>query len=115
MQEIVADNLPHTEATLIFDEGYPPMAPTAGNKTLLKMYSDTSESLGYNAVVAVNPRNAGAADISFTAGRVKMGLDGLGLMGRGGHTKDEVADISSLVKNTQKAAVLIYRISSQPR
>jgi len=111
MQAIVADNLAHTSATLSFGEGYPPMAPTAGNKKLLKLYSDISESLGYNRVVAVNPRNAGAADISFTAGLVEMGLDGLGLMGSGGHTKDEVADITSLQKNTQKAAILIYRLS----
>ncbi len=111
MQDIVSDNLAHTSATLAFSEGYPPMAPTAGNRTLLKMYSEISESLGYNKVEAVNPRNAGAADISFTAGLVDMGLDGLGLMGSGGHTKDEVADITSLLKNTQKAAILIYRLS----
>ena len=113
MQEIVAANLAHTSATLHFDEGYPPMAPAKSNKKLLKMYSDISESLGYNKVIAVNPRNAGAADISFTAGLVDMALDGLGLMGRGGHTRDEAADISSLVKNTQKAAILIYRLSNK--
>jgi len=100
MQDIVSDNLAHTSATLAFSEGYPPMAPTAGNRTLLKMYSEISESLGYNKVEAVNPRNAGAADISFTAGLVDMGLDGLGLMGSGGHTKDEVADITSLLKSS---------------
>ena len=114
MQEIVSDNLDQTLAHLKFDEGYPPMAPLEGNKKLLKMYSDISESLGYNKVAAVNPRNAGAADISFTAGLVSMSLDGLGLMGRGGHTKDEAADISSLVKNTQKAAILIHRLSHLP-
>ena len=42
-----------------------------------------------------------------------MSLDGLGLMGTGGHTKDEVADINSLEKNTKKAALLIYRLSQQ--
>lgn len=112
MQGIAADNLPHTSATLTFDEGYPPMGPSAGNKKLLAMYNDISESLGYGSVKAVNPRNAGAADISFTAGLVEMSLDGLGLMGTGGHTKDEVADISSLEKNAQKAAILIHRLSN---
>ena len=111
MQGIVSNNLAHTSASLSFDEGYPPMAPIEGNKRLLEMYSDVSQSLGYNKVEAVNPRNAGAADISFTAGLVDMSLDGLGLMGRGGHTEDEAADISSLVKNTQKAAILINRLS----
>jgi len=111
MQEITSDNLSHTTATLKFGDGYPPMAPSAGNKKLLAMYSDISESLGYGAVKAVNPRNAGAADISFSSDLVDAALDGLGLMGSGGHTKDEVADISSLQKNAQKAAILIYRLS----
>ncbi len=111
MQKIVNDNLKHTSASLTFSEGYPPMAPTEENRKLLSMYSDVSESLGYGRVIAVNPRNAGAADISFTADLVEMGLDGLGLMGSGGHTKDEVADITSFVKNTQKAAILIHRLS----
>lgn len=114
MQDIAADNLPHTSATLSFGDGYPPMAPSDGNKRLLEMYSDISESLGYGEIDAVDPRNAGAADISFTAGLVDMALDGLGLMGSGGHTKDEIADISSLEKNTQKAAILLYRLKLIP-
>jgi len=112
MQAIVRDNLAHTSATLDIGEGYPPMAPTDGNYQLLKMYSQVSDDLGYGTVAAVNPRNAGAADISFTAEYVDMALDGMGLMGTGGHTKDEVADISSLQKNAHKAAVLIYRLST---
>ncbi|MDN4502191.1 M20/M25/M40 family metallo-hydrolase [Alteromonadaceae bacterium BrNp21-10] len=111
MQKIVAENLPHTSAAITFAEGYPPMAPSDGNYALLKMYSDVSESLGYGPVTAVNPRNAGAADISFTAKHVKMGIDGLGLMGTGGHTKEEVADMRSFSQNMHKAAVLIYRLS----
>lgn len=110
MTRIVADNLPHTQAQLVIGEGYPPLAPSAGNRALLAAYSAVSEDLGYGPVVAVNPRNAGAADISFTAGHVDQALDGLGLMGRGGHTRQEAADISSLAKNTQKAALLIYRL-----
>jgi glutamate carboxypeptidase len=110
MQEIVAKNLLHTSATLEFAEGYPPMAPTAGNYKLLSLYSEVSESLGYGAVVAVNPRNAGAADISFAADYVDMAMDGLGLMGSGGHTKDEMADMTSFNKNMHKAAILIYRL-----
>ncbi|MFT7526795.1 MAG: glutamate carboxypeptidase [Arenicella sp.] len=113
MHKIVAENLAHTSATLSFGEGYPPMAPSAGNQKLLAQYSAVSESLGYGPVDAVNPRNAGAADISFTAEYIDMGLDGLGLMGSGGHTKEEVADISSLQKNAHKAALLIYRLANQ--
>jgi glutamate carboxypeptidase len=111
MQAITQNNLAHTSAVLNFGEGYPPLAPTDGNKKLLEMYSAVSTSLGYVPVIAVDPRRAGAADISFTAGHVDMALDGLGLMGTGGHTKNETADMTSFKKNTQKAALLIYRLS----
>ncbi len=114
MQLIVEKNLAHTSAELTFTEGYPPMGPTKGNRQLLAMYSRISQELGFGKIVAVNPLKAGAADISFAAEHVKMSLDGLGLMGSGGHTKKEKADISSLSKNTQKAALLIYRLSRQP-
>ncbi|TLU66383.1 M20 family metallopeptidase [Thalassotalea litorea] len=112
MQAIVAKSLPHTQATLTFKDGYPPMSPHQGNQQLLALYSQVSTDLGYNKVVAANPRKAGAADISFAANHVDMALDGLGLMGCCGHTKDEVADMSSFSKNIEKAAVLIYRLSN---
>jgi glutamate carboxypeptidase len=115
MQGIVAKNLLHTSAKLEFAEGYPPMAPTEGNYKLLSLYNEVSESLGYGSVVAVNPRNAGAADISFAADHVDMAMDGLGLMGAGGHTKDEVADMTSFSKNMHKAAILIYRLGQEQR
>ncbi len=111
MQTIVSQNLRHTSAILEFQPGYPPMAQTPANLNLLALYSRVSEDLGYGIITAVDPRNAGAADISFAASHVDMSLDGLGLMGSGGHTKDEVADMSSLAKNMKKAAILIYRLS----
>ncbi len=111
MYNIVSQNLLHTNATLQIGDGYPPMAPTPGNYQLLELYSQASMSLGYGTVEAVNPRNAGAADISFAASHVEMALDGLGLMGSGGHTKDEVADMDSFRKNMHKAAVLMHRLS----
>jgi glutamate carboxypeptidase len=113
MQNIVKNNLAHTNAKLVFSEGYPAMAPTSGNYDLLAMYNQASKDLGYDKVEAVNPRKAGAADISFAAEHVDMALDGLGLMGRGGHTKSEVADLSSLHKNIEKAAILLHRISAK--
>lgn len=111
MQNIVNNNLTHTKAKLVFSEGYPAMAPTQGNYDLLAMYNQASTDLGYDDVEAVNPRKAGAADISFAAEYVDMALDGLGLMGRGGHTIGEVADLTSLQKNIEKAAILLHRIA----
>ena len=113
MQAIVRENLHRTGAKLHFAPGYPPMADTQGNRKLLALYSDISKQLGYGPVVAVNPRKAGAADISFVADHVAMALDGLGLMGKGGHTKDEVADMTSFGKNIEKAALLIHRLGQK--
>ena len=111
MQQIAAKNLAHTSAKLTFGDGYPPMAPTDGNAKLLAIYSSISQRLGYGEVTAVNPRRAGAADISFAADHVTMALDGLGLMGTGGHTVDEVADMQSFKRNIEKAALLIYELT----
>jgi glutamate carboxypeptidase len=110
MQAITQSSLPGTSSDLTFDEGYPPMAPTAGNRRLLAIWSKASEDLGYGEVVAVDPAKAGAADISFTAGRVDMALDGLGLMGKGGHTVEETADLTTLGSQTKRAAVTMYRL-----
>ena len=110
MLGIVGKHLPHTAATLVFDDRYPPMAPTEGNAKVLARYDAVSRDLGFGPVTAINPRNAGAADISFVADRVDMALDGIGLMGSGGHTVDEVADLGTLDSQTARAAVLLYRL-----
>lgn len=111
MRQIVAASHPHTSATIEFDEGYPPMAPTAGNKQLLALYSRVSQDLGFGEVGAVNPLRAGAADVSFAADHVDMALDGLGMSGSEGHTVDEKGDLASLPLQAKRAAVLLYRLS----
>ena len=110
MQEIVAAGMPRTQATLTFDEGYPSLAPTDGNATLLGVYDRASQDLGFGPVGAVNPDKAGAADVSFVAGEVKMIIDGVGLMGRDDHTPGETADLSTLPSQTMRAAVTLYRL-----
>ena len=87
------------------------MAPTVGNRRLLELLDRTSRDLDLGAVSAVDPRNAGAADVSFVAAEVPMVLDGLGLMGSGGHTVEETADLSTFPTQTAKAALLLYRIA----
>jgi glutamate carboxypeptidase len=39
-----------------------------------------------------------------------MALDGLGLMGSGGHTVEETADLSTLGSQAKRAAVAMYRL-----
>jgi glutamate carboxypeptidase len=112
MKEIVAASLPRTQSKILFDEGYPPLAPTEGNFKLLELYNGVSEDLGFGKVIAVNPRKAGAADISFTAGYVDMAMDGLGLPGGFGHTDKEYADLKILPLQTKRMAILMHRLTT---
>lgn len=114
MREIASNNLNGTQAEFVFDPGYPPMPPTDNNRGLLALYSGASEALGMGEVRAVNPRLAGAADVSFTAPHVRAALDGIGMMGSGGHTVDEAADLNTLLTQSQRAALFLYRLSSSP-
>ena len=113
MRQVVAANLPHTSAQIEFTDSYPPMAPTDGNRKLLSMYDGVSRDLGFGPVSEVNPRNAGAADISFAADYVDMAIDGLGLLGGASHTPDEFADLRTFKIQTQRLAVLLYRLGKK--
>ena len=115
MEEIVKAGMPHTQATLTFDEGYPPLAPSAGNTEMLALYDRVSRDLGFGAVTAVSPDRAGAADVSFISSEVKRILDGVGLMGHDDHTPGETADLSTLPSQTKRAALTLYRLATQRR
>ena len=112
MQAIVARHLPHTRATLRFDEAsYPPMTPTAGNDALLRELDRASRDLGQGAVEALDPADRGAGDIGFIAHLLPC-LDGLGSGGGGrSHAPGEYLGLDTLTPMTQRAAVLIYRLS----
>jgi glutamate carboxypeptidase len=111
MTEIVARHLPRTDATITFDDGYPPMAPTDGNRRLLAIYDRVSRDLGFWPVGPVDPSRAGAADVSFVAHLVPMAIDGVGLSGHDDHTEKETADLRMLPVQTTRAAVLLWRLS----
>ena len=113
MREIVAQHLPKTTAELTFDDGYPPMAPTDGNRRLLAVHDSVSQALGLGSVVAVDPSRAGAADVSFAAPYVPMVIDALGLAGHDDHSDKETANLAWLPRLTKRAAVLIYRLGSR--
>lgn len=112
MRALVETSLPQTTSTIEFGEGYPPLSPKAGNKELLAIYSAVSLDLGQGDVDAVNPLNAGAADVSFTSEYVEMALDGLGMSGSGGHTVKETAVIEALPNQAKRAAILMYRLQN---
>lgn len=112
MQEILAASLPRTRARIAFDEGYPPMAPTDENQALLEALSAINQDLGRGAIEAVHPMRRGAADISFVA-PLMPSMDGLGPLGTGDHSEDEVIDLRSLPLVTKRAALLIHRLGSE--
>lgn len=115
MEAIVKASLPHAESTITFEDGYPPLAPTEGNKKLLAMYDQASRDVGAGPVAAVDPDRAGAADVSFVAGHVPLILDGIGLMGHSDHTVNETADLHTLPSQTKRAAVFLYRLHHSMR
>ncbi|MDX1517198.1 MAG: M20/M25/M40 family metallo-hydrolase [Woeseiaceae bacterium] len=114
MREVVAQNLPHTSATIAFEDGYPAMAPTDGNRRLQLLLSGVNEALGRGPMQALDPSRRGAADISFVAPYTDA-LAGLGALGEGGHTPNESLDLTSMPLAIKRAALLIYRLSRADR
>jgi len=112
MRAVVANNHPHTSATIEFSDRYPSMAPTEGNARLQGVLSLINEDLGRGAMPALDPARRGAADISFVAPYTD-GLAGLGALGRGGHTPNESLDLTSLPLAIKRAAILIYRLGAE--
>jgi len=115
MRAIVADHQPHTTAELTFGESYPPFAPTDGNRQLLARFDAVSRDLGFGPVGAVDPRQAGAADVSFTTGLVAMAIDGLGTGGGDDHTVREWIDLRTLNIQITRTAVLLHRLAAWSR
>jgi len=109
MRAVVARNLPVTEASITFSEGYPAMAPTQGNHQLRDMLSSINQDLGREAMPILDASKRGAADISFVAPYTD-GLAGMGAYGKGGHTPNESLDLDSISIAIQRAAILMYRL-----
>jgi glutamate carboxypeptidase len=112
MKEIVSRHLKGTSAEISFSEGYPPMAVTPGGEKLLAYYSGVSNALGYGTLVASDPARRGAGDLSFVAPFID-GIEGLGAIGNGSHSPNESVNLPSLTMQTERAAVLLYRLSKE--
>jgi glutamate carboxypeptidase len=110
MRAIVAEHLPGTSATITFEDGNPAMPPTKGNYALLATLDSVSRALGQGPVEALDPGQRGAGDISFVSDYVDA-LDGLGVIGMRSHTPDERVNLKSIVPATERAAILIYRLT----
>ena len=110
MQAIVAASLPRTKASIEFDDSYPPMAPTDGNRALMNVISEVNADLGRGPMKELDPLKRGAADVSFVSPYTDA-LAGLGPLGKGGHTPNESIDLTSMPLAIKRAAILIYRLS----
>lgn len=113
MRAIVAGpNRPQTSAEITFEDAYPAMQPTDGNRALLDVLDRVSRDLRQGPVKAYDPGARGAADISFIAAYVD-GMDGLGVMGSGAHGLDETINLRTFPLLTQRAALLIHRLTQE--
>jgi glutamate carboxypeptidase len=115
MQAIVAQPLPGARAELVFaPDGYPPMAPTEGNRALLARLNAVNLDMGLPEMGELDPVKRGAGDISFVAADVD-GLAGLGASSYGDHAPGETVDIPSIFKQAKRAAILMSRLSRERR
>jgi glutamate carboxypeptidase len=110
MRSIVAEHLAGTNSTITFEDGNPAMPPTRGNLALLAVEDSVSRALGQGPVEALDPGKRGGGDISYVSDYLDA-LDGLGVKGMRSHTPDERVDLRSIGPATERAAILIYRLT----
>jgi glutamate carboxypeptidase len=115
MRAIVATPLPGAKAEIAFaGDGYPPMAPSEGNRALLTSLNGVNRDLGLAEMGELDPAMRGAGDISFVAADVD-GIAGLGPASRGDHAPGETVDVASIFRQAKRAAVLMSRLSAERR
>lgn len=114
MEVIVAAHAPGTGATIMFEEGYPPMAPTAGNRAILATLNGVNRDLRLPDMPELDPLKRGAGDISFVAKDVD-GLAGLGPFSQGDHAPGETVDLPSIATQAKRAAILMTRLARETR
>lgn len=106
-----AGHLPGTSASIAFDPGgYPPMAPTQGNRALLTRLNGINADLGLPQMPELDPLKRGAGDISFVAADTD-GLVGLGPSSSGDHSPAEKVDLASMKRQAKRAAILMSRLA----
>ncbi len=110
MRAIVARHLPGAGAEITFEDFYPPMAPTAGNRALAARLNVVNRALGEPEQPELDPMGRGAGDIAFVSEFVDS-LSGLGMSGGGSHAPGETADLDRLPVYAKRAALLVYGLT----
>lgn len=115
MAAIVADHLPGTQATIVFEKGgYPAMAPTPGNRAILDRLNGVNRDLGLPEMPPLDPLKRGAGDVSFVAKDVDS-YAGMGPYSTGDHAPGETVDLTSIPLQAKRAAILMTRLSGERR
>ena len=115
MQAIVAQSLAGTKAEISFDEGgYPPMAPTEGNRAILARLNAVNLDMGLPEMGELDPEKRGAGDVSFVAKDVDS-LAGFGPDSSGSHAPGETVNIPSIFKQAKRSAILMSRLAAERR
>lgn len=109
MHAIAARPFNGGSAVFEFEDKYPPMAPTDGNRALLGKLNGVNETLGLEPMAALDPLKRGAGDVSFVAADVDS-LAGLGPASSGDHTAAETVDVPSIWRQAKRAALLMTRL-----
>jgi glutamate carboxypeptidase len=114
MNRIVGQHLAKTDASIQFQEGYPAMAATPGNRAILGILNQVNKDAGFPHMEELDATQRGAGDISFIAKYVDC-LAGLGAMGGNGHREGEFIDLDRQSTQVKRAALLMYRLSEIDR
>ncbi len=115
MRAIVAAHLPGTGAEIDFaTDGYPAMAPTPGNMAILAALNGVNRDMGLPDMPQLDPLKRGAGDVSFVAKDVDS-FAGMGPYSQGDHAPGETVDLTSIPLQAKRAAILMSRLSAQPR
>ncbi len=114
MTRIVNQHLPKTSASIQFQDGYPAMAATPGNRAILGILNQVNKDAGFPHMEELDATERGAGDISFIAKYVDS-LAGLGAMGGNGHREGEFIELDRQPVQIERAALLMYRLSKMNR
>jgi glutamate carboxypeptidase len=109
MKAIVGASLPRTSATIAFTDGMPSMEPTEANRALLAVLDGASRDLGAGPIVAHDPSQRGAGDVSFVSPPLAA-LDGLGAYGGQEHAPGEYVELAELTVLTKRTALFLSRL-----
>lgn len=104
--------IPDCEVTVTLTRVFAPFLRNAATDAIATraqpLYAELERNLGAEAA-------GGAADSGITAGVGTPSLDGLGLLGAGGHGPDEFADLDSLIPRTYLLARLVMTLAAERR